>query len=66
MEHAGLGCRVERCTSAEYKQMNPASASRPAYSSLENAHLAATSGNRMRPWREALASYFQNIGELGD
>ena len=66
MEHAGLGCRVECCTSAEYKQMNPASASRPAYSSLENAHLAATSGNRMRPWREALASYFQNIGELGD
>ncbi|MGN0262118.1 MAG: dTDP-4-dehydrorhamnose reductase [Eggerthellaceae bacterium] len=66
MEHAGLACRVERCTSEEYKRMNPASASRPAYSSLENAHLAATSGNRMRPWREALASYFQNIGELGD
>lgn len=66
MEHAGLACRVERCTSGEYKRMNPASATRPAYSSLENAHLAATSGNRMRPWREALASYFRNIGELGD
>lgn len=66
MQHAGLACRVERCTSEEYKQMNPASASRPAFSSLENAHLAATVGNHMRPWQQALESYFRNIGELGD
>lgn len=62
MEEAGLSCTVQRCTSAEYKAANPASASRPAYSSLENAHLAATIGNRMRPWRDALASYVRIRG----
>ena len=62
MECGGLDCRVERCTSAQYKQMNPASATRPAYSSLENAHLAETCGNQMRPWRQALGNFFQNYG----
>ncbi len=65
MQAAGLDCTVERCTSAEYKQMNPASADRPAYSSLENKHLADTIGNQMRPWREALANYFENLSNLG-
>lgn len=57
MDGAGLACRVERCTSADWKRMHPESADRPAFSSLENAHLAATVGNEMRPWRDALATY---------
>jgi len=61
---AGLPCEVRRCTSAEYKQMNPASADRPAFSALQNAHLAATVGNEMRPWREALATYLANLPQL--
>lgn len=64
IEGAGLSCEVRRCTSAEYKQMNPASADRPAFSALENAHLAQTVGNEMRPWREALAMYVANLPEL--
>lgn len=57
MDSAGLACRVERCTSADWKRMHPESADRPAFSSLENARLAATVGNEMRPWRDALATY---------
>lgn len=56
-ELAGVDCKVNRCTSADWKRMNPQSADRPAYSSLKNAHLAATIGNHMRPWREALEDY---------
>ena len=61
MEGAGLGCVVEPCTSAQWKEMHPESADRPAFSALENRHLAQTCGNEMRPWREALASYFTEL-----
>ena len=64
MEGFGLDCAVVPVTSAQYKEANPASADRPAYSALENAHLAATVGNRMRPWREALATYIKNFDLL--
>jgi dTDP-4-dehydrorhamnose reductase len=56
-ELSGSPCTVRRCTSAEWKRMNPQSADRPAYSALRNGHLEATIGNQMRPWREALADY---------
>lgn len=56
-ETAGKSTKVKRCTSAEWKQMHPESADRPAFSSLENDKLKATIGNEMHPWREALATY---------
>lgn len=55
----GVACRVERCSSDQWKQINPAAAARPAYSSLTNDHLARTIGNRMRPWQEALRDYLK-------
>lgn len=61
---AGLPCEVVRCTSAEYRAANPGSAERPAHSSLANARLAATVGDGMRPWREALAMYLDRLPEL--
>lgn len=64
MKGAGLQCIVNRCTSAEYKAMNPASADRPAYSSLENEHLRNTIGNEMRDWRDALNTYLKNLSQL--
>lgn len=64
MEGAGLNCKVNRCTSKEYKEMNPASANRPAYSSLENVHLKTTIGNEMRDWQNALKTYLKNLLEL--
>ncbi len=63
---AGVPCEKEPLTSAEYKERFPNSADRPAYSSLDNAHLRATVGDDMRPWREALATYMDNLEELGD
>ena len=63
---AGTGCKVKRCTSAEYKAAHPESADRPAFSSLRNKHLEDTIGNEMRPWQEALASYLTNLPELKD
>ena len=66
MRGAGKACVVNRCTSEEYAQMNPASASRPAYSALENKHLADTVGNEMRAWQDALATYLAKLPELGD
>ena len=54
---AGVECEVKRCTSNEYKAMNPQAADRPHYSALANTHLATTIGNHMRPWQEALADY---------
>lgn len=66
VEAAGVDCEKEPLTSAQYKERFPNSADRPAFSSLENAHLAATIGNEMRPWQEALATYMGKLEELGD
>lgn len=59
---AGVGCAVRRCTSEEWKAINPAAADRPRFSSLSNARLAATIGDGMRPWREALADHIAHLG----
>ncbi|MDO5601148.1 MAG: dTDP-4-dehydrorhamnose reductase [Oscillospiraceae bacterium] len=48
------------CTSEAYAAAHPESAKRPAYSALENAMLAATVGNEMRGWKEALGCFFEN------
>lgn len=66
MGEFGRDCEVVPLTSEEYKQRVPGSADRPHYSALQNAHLAATIGNEMRPWREALASYRRNFDELAN
>lgn len=66
MQGAGLDCRVVPVSSAQWKEMHPESAARPAFSSLENKRLVDTIGNDMRPWQDALASYFENYSELMD
>ncbi|MDO4806747.1 MAG: dTDP-4-dehydrorhamnose reductase [Coriobacteriales bacterium] len=58
-ELAGVSCKVKRCSSAEWKRLNPQSADRPAFSALKNERLQTTIGNTMRPWRVALAEYLQ-------
>lgn len=63
---AGVEATVAPCTSAEYKAKNPASTNRPAWSALDNRMLRCTVGNRVRPWQEALASFFAHWdGENG-
>lgn len=50
-------CKVNPCTSDEYKTP----AKRPEYSSLDNMMLRNTIGNEMRPWRDALKAFMDNI-----
>lgn len=58
-EITGAACRVRHCSSAEWQFAHPSSAVRPMFSALENARLARVLGNRMRPWRDALAEYLR-------
>ena len=60
MELAGRKCKVSPCTSEEYAKMNPASAKRPEYSSLDNMMLRCTVGDEMRDWKEALKSFLKD------
>lgn len=63
MKLSGVNATVTPCTSEEYAAANPAAARRPAYSSLDNRMLRNTVGNEMRPWKKALASFFENYKE---
>lgn len=60
MELAGRNCKVNPCTSEEYAKMNPASAKRPEYSSLDNMMLRCTVGDEMRDWKDALKSFLKD------
>lgn len=64
MDGFGLDCEVIPVTSAQYKEANPQSADRPAFSSLKNAHLETAVGDEMRDWRDALDTYVSRLPEL--
>lgn len=64
MEGSGIDCEVIPVTSAQYKEANPQSADRPAFSSLRNKHLEDTIGDEMRPWHDALDEYLKRLPEL--
>lgn len=53
MELSNLACKVNPCTSEEYKTP----AKRPEYSSLDNMMLRCTVGDEMRNWEDALISF---------
>lgn len=64
---AGVGLDpaiVTSCTSEEYASAHPEAARRPAFSALCNARLAATVGDEMRPWQDALSDYLANLPSL--
>jgi dTDP-4-dehydrorhamnose reductase len=56
---SGLSPRLVEATTADF----PSTVTRPRYSVLANDRLRAAGLDRMRPWREALASYLEEIGE---
>jgi len=59
---AGIECEKIPCTTEEF----PRPAKRPAFSSLRNKHLEDSVGDEMRTWQDALATYINNLSELGD
>ena len=61
MKLSERSCKVNPCTSKEYKAMYPNSADRPAYSSLDNMMLRCTVADEMRDWREALKTFIDKI-----
>lgn len=56
---AGKQTKVNHVTSKQYKEMNPASADRPAYSILDNYMLRLTSDYQMAEWHDALKEYMK-------
>lgn len=63
---SGVPAAVTPCTSAEYKTAHPASADRPAWSALDNRMLRCMIGSDMRPWQQALETFFAHWdGENG-
>jgi len=58
---SGKKVKVNHVTSAQYKEMNPASADRPAYSVLENYMIKQTSDFMMADWHDAIKEYMENL-----
>lgn len=57
----GENCKVNPCSSEEYSKMNPASANRPEYSSLDNMMLRCTVGDDMREWEDAIETFMNKV-----
>ena len=53
----GIKGDISPTTTAEFLQMRPEQARRPAYSVMADSELAGLLGRPMRPWKEALADY---------
>ena len=60
-KRAGKNVKVNHVTSKQYKEMNPASADRPAYSILENYMIKLTSDFMMSDWQDALDVYMKEL-----
>lgn len=58
---AGKSTKVNYITTKEYKEMNPNSADRPAYSVLENYMLKLTTDFMMADWKAAIKVYMENM-----
>lgn len=58
---AGKPTRIEPITSEEYKRRFPESASRPAYSILDNYMLRLTTDFRFASWQDAIAVYMKEL-----
>lgn len=60
-KRAGKNVKVNHITSKQYKEMNPASANRPAYSILEDYMIKLTSDFVMADWQDALDVYMKEL-----
>ena len=58
---AGKNTEVIPVTSAQYKEMNPNSADRPAFSVLENYMFKLTTDFMFADWKDAIKDYMDNL-----
>lgn len=58
---AGKDTKVIPVTSAQYKEMNPNSADRPAFSVLENYMFKLTTDFMFADWKDAIKDYIENM-----
>jgi len=65
VEEFGVQAHVSPITTAEWLQIRPKQARRPAYSVLDCSAYEKLTGKRMRPWREALRAYRQSVDSAG-
>ena len=65
LEEFNLKTELSPTTSAEWFKIRPNSATRPAYSVLDNARYADLVGKPMRTWRDALRDYHAAVDAHG-
>jgi dTDP-4-dehydrorhamnose reductase len=65
LEAFGVQAELSRQTTAEYRQIKPHSALRPAYSAMDGSAYEKIVGHPMRPWREALQHYAEAVKAAG-
>lgn len=56
---------VAAITSADWQRLRPNTAARPSYSVLELEPFTRLTGRTMRPWRDALAAFRQEVDRAG-
>jgi dTDP-4-dehydrorhamnose reductase len=65
VEEFDVKTEVSPITTAEWLQIRPKQACRPAYSVLDCSVYEKLTGKRMRPWRDALAAYHASVLQSG-
>jgi dTDP-4-dehydrorhamnose reductase len=61
----GVSAEIGPLTSAQWKEMRPASAIRPGYSVLDTTPYTRQTGHTLRPWAEALAEFHKAVQQNG-
>lgn len=65
LEQFGINAEVKPISSAQWSQIRPQSAPRPAYSVLDIGPVAQQLGRPMRDWRAALSEYCRAVQDRG-
>ena len=65
LKQFGIDHPVSAITSADWEKQKPMAAARPRYSVLDLSRFEQTTGQRVRPWTEALAAFAQEVELAG-
>ena len=66
LKEFGVTADLAPVTTAEWFQIRPKQAKRPAYSVLDGEAYTRATNHRLRPWREALSDYRRSFGSSFD